>query len=217
MRRINITASPDSLGHPNSTGAQGIPDLGALPQRPTFDLGEIRIPQRFDEALRATQRPVRIDLRKPNRDEWFRVHPDPEHTPGLMFYKFGAAGPYQGVYAVHPRATQLVPKPVTGWIATAVNSFGVPFAWPLLWPPYERQPNCWHESAMRAAQTAGTAWTQMRGVGGDVGYEIETIESEREPQWPELSPDEFLELALAHGRLIDGPDHPVVRALRGPL
>jgi hypothetical protein len=88
------------------------------------------------------------------------------------------------------------------------------FIWPLAIPDQDRPLN-WHISAMDAASNAELSWTRMQANMTLGAYEIFSAEGElSEPEWPELSIDELLEIAFKN-KIIDRPDHLVLLQLRG--
>ena len=68
---------------------------------------------------------------------------------------------------------------------------------------------------MDAASNAELSWTRMQANMTLGAYEIFSAEGElSEPEWPELSIDELLEIAFKN-KIIDRPDHLVLLQLRG--
>ena len=88
------------------------------------------------------------------------------------------------------------------------------FIWPLAIPDDARPLN-WHLSAMEAASNAEAEWTRMEANMALGAYEINAAEKKlSEPEWPELSMNELLEIAFKN-KIINRPDHLVLLQLRG--
>jgi hypothetical protein len=82
-------------------------------------------------------------------------------------------------------------------------------------PAADERTNDWHVSAATAAQQAMTKWIRMRANMSLRAYEIYLAESKiPDPEWPDLSFQELYRIAFKD-RLINTPDHPVIKRLRG--
>ena len=83
-------------------------------------------------------------------------------------------------------------------------------------PSPDGRTNSWHSSAREAASHAEDHWTRMIANMSEGGYSIyRATGTIPEPEWPEKSLTEFLELAFKDGKLIDTPEHPVIQQLQG--
>jgi hypothetical protein len=70
-------------------------------------------------------------------------------------------------------------------------------------------------SARAAAKLALTKWVRMKWRRSDNAYFVMQAEGEHpEPVWPEQPFSELLKLGFGD-RIIDSPDHPVLKELRG--
>ena len=65
---------------------------------------------------------------------------------------------------------------------------------------------------------AKAKWVRIKANMNLGAYEMYVAENEKipDPTWPELSFDEIIRIAF-RDRLIDSPDHPVIKRLRGGL
>lgn len=153
-----------------------------------------------------------VPVRKPTRDEFFRVHPDPHMSLVSTVYVDKAE---RETYFVTPamRGTLLgETKPVL--LTVAVTTQGVVMIFPVNLP-VDGRTNAWNDTARQAVELAKTEWVRMAAdmrLGGNRIYKAEGELSD--PEWPEQSLSELLEIAF-RGRIIDTPDHPVLRRLRG--
>ena len=76
--------------------------------------------------------------------------------------------------------------------------------------------NSWHQSAREAASHAEVHWTRMIANMSEGGYSVYRATGEiPDPEWPDKTMPELLELAFKDGKLIDSEDHPIVLQLNG--
>ena len=92
----------------------------------------------------------------------------------------------------------------------AVSSTGRLFWWCTKMGKGSRR-NHWAESALKAADKAKRGW--VRVMAAHEGYDIwEAKANMPEPQWPDMTPTELIQLAF-DDRIIASLDHPVARRL----
>ena len=154
-----------------------------------------------------------VPVRKPNRTEFVRVHPDEtmQITTGVFVDK-----EERETFFVMPElrgelAGEL--KPVL--LATAISRQGTVFLWPIALPEGGGRRNAWAETAREAYELAKVSWVRMVAdmpLGAYRIYEAEGVLSE--PVWPDRTLSELLEIGFKD-RIIDTVDHPVIRRLRG--
>lgn len=155
---------------------------------------------------------TRIACRKPNKTEFFRVHPDFEF-PTAVFEDTET----RETYLVAPSlwadlGNDLKKKIFILW----VNRNGIPSIWPITAPDPEKS-LAWTDTALAAAQLAKHQWVRIRADMAAQAYDVVVAENLRDtPVWPDKSVDEILELTFKN-RIIDSHDHPILRKLRGEL
>jgi hypothetical protein len=155
-----------------------------------------------------------VPARKPNRVEFFRVHPDENYrlTTTILI------DDQRDVYIIPVAARGVVLdlgdiKPVQ--LLTCVNRRNDPFIWPLPLPTFDGRTNAWHSSAREAAAMAEKQWIRLVPDMSAGFYKVYAAQGEFDaPQFPEIPFNELLQKAFT-GRVIDSADHPVIRALRG--
>jgi hypothetical protein len=177
-----------------------------------FDLEQLKVDQDFLETTSVKKLLTTVPVRKPNAQDFVRVHPSPVYRQLLAMFELKEE---REIYAVNLR---LVPElQVECFIATlftAINRQGVVFLWPVRMPSDGRS-NDWHTSAATAAQQAMQGWIRMRSNMSLGAYEIyKAADKIPDPEWPSLSFQELIRIAF-RDRLITTPDHPVIRRLRG--
>lgn len=181
---------------------------------PGLDLQRLRLAKGSEVAV--TKRlVVTVPVRKPNRQEFVRVHPDPEwrlQTATLTTQDD------RKTYLVEPSlwealAGDLVPT----MIVTAITRQGVIFLWPLRLPSTDGRASDWHTSAIEAAKLGESTWVKVVSNMNLGAYELHGATGELgEPTWPDLSFKRLVEIAFRDG-FIQNDDHPILRRLRGEL
>ena len=157
-----------------------------------------------------------IAVRKPNRQEFVRVNPDPAYrvTPAALI----ELKEDRETYLVPPGiASELAGECFTATIFTAMSRQNVLFLWVVKLTGSEgrAKANAWHDSAARAATCAMTQWVRVT-ANMHAGY-YETFAAEATippPEWPNLSMADLLQIAF-RDKLIDSTDHAIIQYLRG--
>jgi hypothetical protein len=155
-----------------------------------------------------------IPIRKPNRHEFFRTHPDAE----AMWLSTGVFVDREEkeVFFVTPRAREALLgeiKPVL--LVTTITRQSVLIVWPLTLPTDDIRRNPWFDSASEAAELAKGSWIRMPADMSLGCYRIYQAEGQlSEPVWPDKTMNEIMEIAF-RDRIVDSENHPVVRRLRG--
>ncbi|MEA3188529.1 MAG: hypothetical protein QOD99_2359 [Chthoniobacter sp.] len=199
----------------NSTNTSSAADSteGELPRGnfSSFDLGKFRVPQDLSDAH---AQPIITTVRvgKPPKGAFFRVHPEPEFRLEVGVIEQGIGG--SETYLIAGELyEELVSEPTfsSRILVTAVTRNGTPFMWPLR----ANADNSWTRSAHDAVQVAVEKWIRLRSNHEAGAYEVmAAINQTAAPTWPAMNFAKLVELAF-RGRIIDSPDHPVLRALRG--
>jgi len=155
-----------------------------------------------------------VPVRKPNRQEFFRTHPNEEYAVQMATLELKTENE---TYAVSPEVAMAIPGETRiVRLTTTINRQGNVFLWPVLLPSNEGREMAWHSSAREAAERAQSNWVRMVANMGGGYYDIwEADGSVAEPQWPEHTFLQLLKVAFGNGRLIDREDHPVLQQLLG--
>src|SRR5512132_3055041 len=161
---------------------------------------EVLVPrdQSFAEAFTRKELLV-IPDRKPNDQEWFRVHP----TIHLEVFTFEDKIEVSGDqvrsgnrYLVTRRMQSLLASRVrTAILYPTITRQGQFLLWPVLQPGPDGKWNEFPRSAMIAAQRAMKEWVLMANIGKSYGVEPWPSTSVRlpDPEWPDLTPKQMLE------------------------
>jgi hypothetical protein len=178
-----------------------------------FDPESLRLDQSFTEMAGVKKLLTTVPVRKPNKQDFIRVHPDANFrlTAAVIELKDD-----REVYLVLPTIAHQLPgecSPVV--LYTAINRQGVTFLWPVKLPTPDGKVNEWHRSASEAAERAMDVWLRVladMSLGAYVMYEASA--SVPDPVWPTATFRELLKIGF-RDKLVDSLDHPVIKRLRG--
>jgi hypothetical protein len=181
-----------------------------------FDPTALRLDQSFADTIGVKKLLTTVPARKPNRQDFVRVHPDPQYrlTPAAII----EVKEDREVYLVTPSLAQSLPgefSVVTLYLA--INRQGVLSVWPVKLPGPDGKHNEWHRSAAEGAERAMGAWVRVTANMSLGAYEIREATGELpDPEWPAYSFEEILRVAF-RDRIVDRADHPLLQRLRGEL
>src|SRR6516164_8652786 len=174
----------------------------------------LRIDQSFLNVGAAKKLLTTVPVRKPNKQDFVRVNPEPAYrlTVGLIELKDNGE-----TFLVLPAVSQELSDSVF-FLATlylTINRQKVLSFWPVNLPAADGRRNDWHASAAAAAERAMGNWIRLAANMSLGAYEIsEAIADYGKPEWPNMTFMEILKIAFKN-RLIESPDHAVIQQLRG--
>ena len=217
-----VTTNPET----RAPAATEIPTIEAVTLNPTMaaipppldgmSVEQLRLTQNFVELAGVKKLLTTVPVRKPNKQDYNRVHPDPafRSVVGLIELKDD-----RDIYLVSPAMTLELPGeyyPAT--LYTTINRQGVVFLWPVRLPEPGGKQLEWHRSAAQHAVLAMTVWARIVPNMSLGAYEVTPAPRVKdEPVWPEgITFQKLLEIAF-RDRFINSPDHPVVQRLRGQV
>jgi hypothetical protein len=189
------------------------------PDYDPFNVAALRLPPSFEQEAGVRTQLTTLPVRKPKRQEWFRVHPDPEYRADFAFIKLDDEG--SEYYLVHPQWRDALQNELLFCtLYTCVNRHGVVFLWPARLPSEAgHRVSEWARSAHEAAAAAVKRYTRMQSNMKLGAYEHQFSDNptpEPDPIWPDKSMTELLKIAFQNtGRFIDTLDHSVIKQLRG--
>jgi hypothetical protein len=168
----------------------------------------------LDDISRSREVVLHVDVRKPNRAEYVRVHPDPAMSVVTSIY----TDPIEGeIFLVHPAMRDELRgdwRPATLMVARTWPG-GSLLLWPVPMPDGDPQKDKCGESHRAAAALAQSKWVRMQWVKGTKTYSARESEGViAEPTWPRETFDQLLQVGF-RGRIIDSPSHPAARTIRG--
>lgn len=184
---------------------------------PFADLSKLKVGQNFNETVGVKKAILHVPVRKPTRQEFVRVHPDENMRVRVAMIELKEE---REIFLVIPElASQLPAEVTTKLLVTAMNRQGVLFLWPVNSEVEEIgvKRNHWNESSRTAAELAQRGWVKVVSNMSLGAYEVfEATGKLPDPDWPELSFQEILRIALKNN-FIDSMDHIVIRKLLGAV
>ena len=195
----------------SSPSNKGIKTSGsAIPE-----LSKLRLSQNFSEQVGVKKALLMITVRKPNRQEFVRVHPDEDMSLQTAVLPLKEE---RETYLVDPGLWSELPGEIIPMVLfTCINRQGVLTLWPIRLPGEDGRHNQWHLSALEAVTEAKKHWIRLSANFSLGGYDVFIATGDfPEPVWPELPLQKIIEIAFKD-RFIQDLDHPVLRRLRGEL
>jgi hypothetical protein len=184
-----------------------------------FSVAALRLPPSFEQTAGVKKMITTVPVRKPNRQEWIRVHPSEDYRGDFAAIHLKQDNEY---YLVVPAMIESLRDELTLiTIYTAINKGGVVFLWPAPRPSSEGRAagDTWHRSAHEAAAAAMKRLTRVTSNRGLGAYEHAFSDNpipDNDPVWPDLSFEELLRIGFEKvGRYVKDYEHPVIKSLRG--
>jgi len=178
-----------------------------------FDPKKLRLQQDYLGSAGVKKLLTRVPARKPSKQEWFRTHPDPAYRMdmGVIELKEDDA-----IYAVSAGLqADLLDLMVPVTIYTTVTRQGGVLLWPVRLPGEDGKNNDAWVASHEAAERATEAWMRLQWNMALRAYDMfEATGILHEPAWPDVTFEQLLEIGF-QGRIIDKPDHLVIKKLRG--
>jgi hypothetical protein len=190
------------------------PEVSNIKNDP-YDLEKLRLTQDFASMVGVKKRLVTVPVRKPHRQSFVRVHPDPAYRLQTAVLEMKED---RETYLVSPSLWSELPGEITPKeLFTAIDRQGNVFLWPVRLPSIDGRIDEWSRSALEAAQIAMKNWVRVASNLGLGAYEVyESTADIPDPEWPEYCFRDLLEIAFKD-RYIQTPDNPILRRLREGL
>jgi hypothetical protein len=196
----------------SGTPAEPQEDLGPDP----FDPETLRLHQDFATSLGVKTALVTVPVRKPSKEWFVRVHPDPTYRLQTICLELKEQGE---TYLVGPVLWPSLVGETTlqsRLILTAQNRQGDTFLWPLRLPAPEGRVDNWTKSALEASELAMRHWVRLQANLTLQAYTVHFSENLPDPTWPDIAFKELLRRAFKDA-YIDSLDHVILRRLRGEI
>ncbi len=158
-----------------------------------------------------------VPVRRPKRDEFFRVHPGEDYRDDFLVIERDDDLDRE-VYIVAPSCADAVLEVARRVrIFVCISKRGTTFLWPAKLPGESAAGRRYAETGLKIAGHAETLWVRMYGDRSLGGYAMVKAKGNlEEPKWPDKTFRELLRIAFEN-RIVDRPDHPVIRELNGDL
>lgn len=215
---------PLSNNHQQMDTGDGIDDLFTQPAAgskpaasdPFADIASLRLSQDFTSSVGVKKILMTVPVRKPSREAFIRVHPDPAYRIETAVIELKEESE---VYLVAPALwPELASEATFGarGIFTAIDRQNNLFLWPIRLPGADGRLDDWNRSALEIATTiASKRWVRI-SANRSAGYYdcFEASADWPDPTWTDKPFPELLKLAFRE-RFIQSTDHPVLKRLRG--
>jgi hypothetical protein len=180
---------------------------------PFDDLASLRLSQDFAAELGVERPLLRVPVRRPNKQDFVRTHPDSQFRLDTAVLEMEADNE---TFLIHPACrTELFAELVPVRLYAAISRAGTVFLWPVRLPQPDGRSNPWWDSAHEAAAMAQSRWLRVVADRDLGAYQIlRAAATLDDPVWPNVSFAELVRLAF-RDRLINSPDHPALRKLQG--
>jgi uncharacterized protein YbdZ (MbtH family) len=179
-----------------------------------FDVDNLRIDPDYVEFNKAKKVLTTVPVRKPGKQEFVRVNPDPTYRLTVALLELEDD---RETYLLSPAFVQTLDEQPHHYatLFTCVNRSRTVSLWPVKLPNPDGKINRWRSSAREAAEKAMRSWIRVVSNQNLGAYEIyEAANQKAEPVWPELTFSQLLGIAF-RDRIIEDANHPVMEQLRG--
>jgi len=196
----------------NNTESKDIKETEEKTKLKGFNLDEFKA-RPIDPSAKRKKRILTIPVGKPNKQNFFRVHPKMEYPAYILDWEEDRTS-----YLVHPDIADLIPNQVKYKILyVSIYATNTPFLLSVPQPDSEGRWNNWHESLSEAVTIAKKKWIRLEADLTSQGYNIiEAIGNYGNPEWPEMTMEEFLEIAFKNTQIVE-EDHPKIKELYGKI
>jgi len=174
--------------------------------------------QDYLKAAGATKLPPPVQIGKPKKQTFFRIHPDFQQIYGVLEVQLeGRAG--KEFYVVMPNMLATLQAEFTpATLLVGMTRQGGLFVWPLKIIAEGERANDYTRTAHEAAELATTKWIRMVANTDLAFYEVTVAEGDiPEPAWPDLAYSKILQMAFKTEGMIGSADHPIVGKLKGRI
>ena len=181
-----------------------------------FNPTNLRLSQSFVETAGVKKLLTTIPVRKPSPQDFVRVHPDPAYRENFPIIEL--KDDREEYIVVADLVPLLIGEFVTKTLFTAINRRGTVFFWPVRLPSPDGKDLDWWKSGRDAAERATKFWFRVRANMNLGAYDAVMADGNfPDPEWPsDLGFWDLIKIAF-RDHLIDRPDHPVIKRLRGQL
>lgn len=215
------TPSPDSTDEevPDSINSNLPPD------KPTPPAAAASVPDPYDPSqfvanssvsggIGITKELVLCPVRKPNKQEFVRLHPSPDYQLRAHILELKDE---RETYLVMPAvAAELPGETRTVLLRLAANRQGAVFLWPVPEPSIDGRESGWGTTARTGAAKAESCWVRLIANMSQGGYDVFYASGALgAPVWPDRSMRDILSIAFGESFIIRDGGHPVVKRLLG--
>ena len=139
-------------------------------ERDLFDPKALRIDPSSDAGSGVKKLLLHVAVRKPHRQEFFRVHPAPEYRETVAILELREE---REIYIVAAAlAAELATEIRLVEMRVCISRSGIVFLWAVPLPVEDGRSNAWHVTASEAAELAEAKWVRMSSNMGAGCYDV---------------------------------------------
>jgi hypothetical protein len=177
------------------------------------DIKEFLVNPQTDQDITIEKKLTRVLAKKPNKQQFFRIHPTMEQMVDVI----EDLNDKKELYLLHPSVTSYVMaqrKRIILYLGMHRN--GTPFLCPVPQPDSTGKSYTWHETLTDAMLVAREKWIRLEANQTSSSYEIiEAKGNIPDPKWDEkLTMIDYVTLAFKERMIVD-LEHPLIQALEG--
>ncbi|TFH72490.1 hypothetical protein E3V39_13065 [Gammaproteobacteria bacterium LSUCC0112] len=161
-----------------------------------------------------TKEMVTCPVRKPNKQEFVRVHPGVEYQLRAHILELKEE---RETYLVMPAVAAALPGETrTANLRLTVSRQGAVFLWPVPEPSLDGRETSWGTSARAAAISGETKWVRIVANMPQGAYDVHSAPGALcTPSWPDKPLRDILAVAFGESFIIRDAGHPVIKRLLG--
>jgi len=186
-------------------------------EEPKFKLAGLNISEfrakPTDTDILVKKEVTNIPVKKPNGQQFFRIHPELEFTADCIKWK----EENDRLYLLHPSMIAILQEQslkFTLHVGMYLSSKAI-FLFPVQLAKANEKWNSWHEAQAESVDKAKKQWIRMEPSREQGGYILHKAQGELdEPEWPEKTIDEYIAIAFK-SHIITDEKHSIVKQLRG--
>jgi hypothetical protein len=209
----NLDQADRALVENQDQAAKQVENSGQATKLDPFAPENLRLDQKFTETVAVKKLLTTIPVKKPNRQTFFRVHPDSKYRD--VFPVIDLKDDREEYIVVRDLVPELITEIVYKQLCLAITRQGTLFFLPLRLPGPDGKDNEWWRSLREHAERAQKYWLRLVPNQELGAYEaIQASANLGDPEWPELGFWELIKISRKDN-LITDINHPAVRQLRG--
>ncbi len=191
-------------------------DTSSVKNDDPFNLENLKLKQNFDETVGVKKHLTTVPIRRPNRQEFFRIRSGSEWFIDTALLEIKDESE---TYLVAPKLwPDMSDEIIYKRLVVTLNRQGVLALWPLKLPLSDGRLDNWSRSALVASEKAEKNWIKLQSNRSLGAYDIYVgADGLPDPEWPEdYTFQEILDIAFRDYKITD-LEHPVIRRLRGKI
>ena len=209
---VDTSANEDILVHASVAEVPSDNVKVAVPD--PFDPAQFAASSTVAGSIGVTKELVTCLARKPNKQEFIRVHPGDEYRLPAHILELKQEGE---TYLVMPAVAESLPGETRRVeLRLTVSRQGSVFLWPVPELPIDGRNNPWTLSARSAAKMAEDDWVRLVPNMHQSSYDVYRAPADiATPAWPNKPLRDILEVTFGEAFIIRDGAHPVIKRLMG--